>query len=66
MKEESKAKDRLEAELQNVRNEQKSIIINYCDSIGCKHCSLWEPDNNCYSIQLQNRECNIEEKLELL
>ena len=53
----------LQSELEYVRRLQKNTIRDYCDSIGCKNCPLQEPDGNCYSIQLQNRECNLEERI---
>lgn len=59
-------KEKLELQLEFVRDEQKRIIKTYCDGIGCKACPLWEPDSNCESISLQNQEFNIEKQISQL
>ena len=56
-------KREIKSELESVRNELRSTIKNYCDDIGCKNCPLREEDNNCYAIQLQNREYSLEDLL---
>lgn len=56
-------KTQIKDELESVRQQQKNTIQNYCNSIGCKNCPLQEPDGNCHSTQLQDREYNLEERL---
>jgi hypothetical protein len=58
--------EQLEIELESVHNQQRNTIENYCNSIGCRDCPLSEPDGECHSTQLVEREYNIQDKIQKL
>lgn len=54
--------------IDNLIQQQKSIITNYCDSIGCNECSLARYDENdkmvgCDSTDLQDKIFKLEDEL---
>ena len=47
------------AEIESLRERSKSIIINTCNTIGCKDCDLkW--DGGCASSELENKIADLE------
>lgn len=54
------------SELEQVKGELKRLILNTCNTTGCKDCPFkWEKDsdgNSCRSDYLMKREFDLEEK----
>jgi hypothetical protein len=48
--------------LERLNEQQRYIIKNYCDAIGCRDCPLNRKPDDCDSIILQNQIMEIEFK----
>jgi len=49
----------IEIEIKELKDRSRNIILNTCNTIGCKDCSLkW--DDGCASVELENKIADLE------